>query len=336
MRSLLTGRMVRGSALDEAPPILAEGLVKVYGKARALDGMDLVVERGTVMAVLGPNGAGKTTLIRVLATLTQPNQGRAFVAGFDVVAHPKEVQRRIGIAGQYATVDEYLTGKQNLVMIGQLCRLSRQQAISRADELLEQFDLKDASGRTTRTYSGGMRRKLDLAASLVIRPEVLFLDEPTTGLDPRARMGMWEVIRELGRGGTTLLLTTQYLEEADQLAHRIAVVDAGKVIAVGTPDELKATAGEAVLELTLPDGTNLEQAARLLTGICTGSVTTDPQRRRISLPAAEESGLVTKAVLALDSGGIRVDEITMRRPALDDVFMTLTGHHSEDVAEEAA
>jgi ABC-2 type transport system ATP-binding protein len=315
---------------------LAEGLVKVYGKARALDGMDLVVERGTVMAVLGPNGAGKTTLIRVLATLTQPNQGRAFVAGFDVVAHPKEVQRRIGIAGQYATVDEYLTGKQNLVMIGQLCRLSRQQAISRADELLEQFDLKDASGRTTRTYSGGMRRKLDLAASLVIRPEVLFLDEPTTGLDPRARMGMWEVIRELGRGGTTLLLTTQYLEEADQLAHRIAVVDAGKVIAVGTPDELKATAGEAVLELTLPDGTNLEQAARLLTGICTGSVTTDPQRRRISLPAAEESGLVTKAVLALDSGGIRVDEITMRRPALDDVFMTLTGHHSEDVAEEAA
>lgn len=333
---LLTGRMVRGFVLDEGPPILAEGLVKVYGKARALDGLDLVVERGTVMAMLGPNGAGKTTLVRVLATLTTPNQGRAQVAGFDVVQHPKEVQRRIGIAGQSATVDEYLTGKQNLVMIGQLCRLSRQQASSRADELLEQFDLKDAAGRTTRTYSGGMRRKLDLAASLVIRPEVLFLDEPTTGLDPRARLAMWEVIRELGRGGTTLLLTTQYLEEADQLAHRIAVVDAGRVIAVGTPDELKATAGEAVLELTLPDGTDLDEAARLLTDISTGTVTTDRQRRRVSLPARGESGAVTRVVQALDSGGILVDEITMRRPALDDVFMTLTGHHTEGVAEEAA
>jgi ABC-2 type transport system ATP-binding protein len=221
-------------------------------------------------------------------------------------------------------------------MIGQLCRLSRQQASSRADELLEQFDLKDAAGRTTRTYSGGMRRKLDLAASLVIRPEVLFLDEPTTGLDPRARLAMWEVIRELGRGGTTLLLTTQYLEEADQLAHRIAVVDAGRVIAVGTPDELKATAGEAVLELTLPDGTDLDEAARLLTDISTGTVTTDRQRRRVSLPARGESGAVTRVVQALDSGGILVDEITMRRTALDDVFMTLTGHHTEGVAEEAA
>ena len=251
-----------------------EGLVKLYGKTRAVDGLDLRVEQGSVVAVLGPNGAGKTTLIRILATLARPTAGRAFVAGFDVAAHPAEVRRHIGITGQSASIDEYLTGRQNLVMVGELSRLPHRHAKWRAGELLEKFELTAAADRPTKTYSGGMRRKLDLAASLVTQPEVLFLDEPTTGLDPRARVGMWQLIRELGEAGTTLLLTTQYLEEADQLAHEIAVVDAGKVIAWGTSDELKTQVGGTVLEVTLPERADLATAAGLLRSIAAAPVST--------------------------------------------------------------
>jgi ABC-2 type transport system ATP-binding protein len=322
--------------VGERPPILVEGLVKLYGRTRAVDGLDLVVEKGTVVAVLGPNGAGKTTLIRILATLAKPDAGRALVAGFDVAGHPAEVRRHFGIAGQSASIDEYLTGRQNLVMVGELSRLPRREAKGRADELLQQFELTEAADRPTKTYSGGMRRKLDLAASLVTQPEVLFLDEPTTGLDPRARMGMWQLIRELGQAGTTLLLTTQYLDEADQLAHNIAVVDQGKVIAWGTPDQLKTQVGGAVLEVTLPDDADSAAAARLLQAVVAGAVTVDDRRHRLSLPSTGEAGQVTKVVRALDAGGVVVDDITVHRPALDDVFMTLTGHHAESDDEAAA
>lgn len=322
--------------MGERPPILVEGLVKLYGRTRAVDGLDLVVEKGTVVAVLGPNGAGKTTLIRILATLAKLDGGRVLVAGFDVAGHPAEVRRHIGIAGQSASIDEYLTGRQNLVMVGELSRLPRREAKGRADELLQQFELTEAADRPTKTYSGGMRRKLDLAASLVTQPEVLFLDEPTTGLDPRARMGMWQLIRELGQAGTTLLLTTQYLDEADQLAHNIAVVDQGKVIAWGTPDQLKTQVGGAVLEVTLPDDADSAAAARLLQAVVAGAVTVDDRRHRLSLPSTGEAGQVTKVVRVLDAGGVVVDDITVHRPALDDVFMTLTGHHAESDDEAAA
>ncbi len=322
--------------MDEVAPILVEGLVKVYGKTRAVDGLDLSVERGSVVAVLGPNGAGKTTLTRILATLAKPTAGRALVAGFDVVRQAAQVRRHIGITGQSESIDEYLTGRQNLVMVGELSRLPRTEARRRADDLLERFELTEAAGRITKTYSGGMRRKLDLAASLITQPEVLFLDEPTTGLDPRARIGMWALIRELGAAGTTLLLSTQYLDEADQLAHQIAVVDHGKVIAWGTPDQLKTQVGGAVLEVTVPPGTDITRAAELLRGAAAGPVTVDARRHRLSLPAATEPGLVTKVVRALDGGGVAVDDVGVHRPALDDVFMTLTGHRAETEAEEAA
>lgn len=316
------------------PPILVEGLVKLYGKTRAVDGLDLRVEQGSVVAVLGPNGAGKTTLIRILATLARPTAGRAFVAGFDVAAHPAEVRRHIGITGQSASIDEYLTGRQNLVMVGELSRLPHRHAKWRAGELLEKFELTAAADRPTKTYSGGMRRKLDLAASLVTQPEVLFLDEPTTGLDPRARVGMWQLIRELGEAGTTLLLTTQYLEEADQLAHEIAVVDAGKVIAWGTSDELKTQVGGTVLEVTLPERADLATAAGLLRSIAAAPVSVDERQHRLTMPFTDEEGLVTKVVRALDAGGVVVDDISVHRPALDDVFMSLTGHRAE--LDEAA
>ncbi|MGA7174081.1 MAG: ATP-binding cassette domain-containing protein [Candidatus Dormiibacterota bacterium] len=322
--------------MGDGPPILVEGLVKLYGKTRAVDGLDLVVEKGSVVAVLGPNGAGKTTLIRILATLAKPTGGRALVAGFDVVEHPAQVRRHIGIAGQSASIDEYLTGRQNLVMVGELSRLPRDESKRRAGALLERFELGEAADRTTKTYSGGMRRKLDLAASLITQPEVLFLDEPTTGLDPRARVGMWQLIRELGEAGTTLLLTTQYLDEADQLAHYVAVVDQGKVIAWGTPDQLKTQVGGSVLEVTLAERSDVEEAGRLLRAATSAVVTVDQRRNRVTLPSTAEVGLVTKVVRALDAGGVVVDDVTVRRPALDDVFMTLTGHAAEVPSEEAA
>lgn len=312
--------------------ISVEGVTKRYGATVALDGLNLTVERGSVVALLGPNGAGKTTLTRVLATLARPDSGLALVAGFDVAQHPNEVRRRIGVTGQSTSMDEYLTGRQNLVMVGELSRLSPAVARRRAAELLEQFELLEAADRSTRTYSGGMLRKLDLAASLVTRPEVLFLDEPTTGLDPRARMGMWEVIRELGAGGTTLLLTTQYLDEADQLARQIAVVDHGRVIAWGTPDELKTQVGGAVLQITLSQGADLSQAAAVLGAVTGGHISQDARSNQLSLPSSGEPGLVTKLVLALDRAGVQVDDIAVRRPALDDVFMTLTGSPAELVA----
>ncbi len=310
--------------------------MKLYGSTRAVDGLDLVVEKGTLVAVLGPNGAGKTTLIRILATLAKPTGGRAHVAGFDVALQPAQVRRHVGIAGQSASIDEYLTGRQNLVMVGELSRLPRREAKHRAATLLERFELSEAADRTTKTYSGGMRRKLDLAASLITQPEVLFLDEPTTGLDPRARVGMWQLIRELGEAGTTILLTTQYLDEADQLAHHVAVVDQGKVIAWGTPDELKTQVGGAVLEVTLSQSADPDAAGRVLREAISAAVSVDSRRHRLTLPSAAASGLVTKVVRALDASGVLVDDINVRRPALDDVFMTLTGHGAETESEEAA
>ncbi len=311
--------------------IEAEGLVKVYrsaaGETRALDGLHLGAEAGTVLGVLGPNGAGKSTAVRVLTTLTEPDAGSARVAGFDVVASPRDVRRRIALTGQSASLDESLSGIQNLVMVGELCRRSRRDAKARAAGLLERFGLVDAARRPVKTYSGGMRRRLDLAASLMGDPEILFLDEPTTGLDPTARMMMWDVIRGLVDGGTTLLLTTQYLEEADQLADRIVVVDGGRVIAEGTPEELKATVGGEYLDVTLAEGADVETARRVLAGHALGAVQVDG--RRLSFQARDESGLVTNLVGALGADGVLVDALDVRRPSLDDVFVDLTGRPAE-------
>jgi ABC-2 type transport system ATP-binding protein len=324
-----------------AAAIEARGLVKVYGDTRALDGLDLEVDTGTILGVLGPNGAGKTTAVRVLATLTQPNDGWARIAGYDVVVDAPEVRRHIGLTGQYASVDESLTGMQNLVMIGELTRMPRRQARVRAGELLEQFTLTHAGARPVKTYSGGMRRRLDLAASLIGDPEILFLDEPTTGLDPTSRLRMWDVIRGLVDGGTTLLLTTQYLEEADQLAHRIVVVDGGRVIAEGTSDELKAKVGGELLDLTLSVDSSLADAERILLRFAVGPLHVDAENRRLAVPLQQdEPGLVTTVVGALAADGVRVDTLDVRRPSLDDVFMELTGHVAEpeiaDEDEEAA
>ncbi len=280
--------------------IEVEGLVKTYGETRALDGLDLSAEAGAVLAMLGPNGAGKTTAVRVLTTLTPPDAGRARVAGYDVVADSAEVRRRIGLTGQYASVDESLTGRQNLVMIGQLCRLPGRRARARSDELLEQFTLTQAADRPVKTYSGGMRRRLDLAASLLGEPEVLFLDEPTTGLDPSGRSRTWDIIRDLIDGGTTILLTTQYLEEADHLADRIVVVDGGRAIAEGTSDELKAMVGTNHVEVTISSGSPFDEARRVLESHAPGAVHVDEGARLLSMPAqSDESGLVTTVVGAL-------------------------------------
>jgi ABC-2 type transport system ATP-binding protein len=314
-----------------SPAILAEGLRKSYGKTTALDGLDLSVEKGTVMGVLGPNGAGKTTAVRILTTLLAPDAGRAEVAGLDVVRQAGELHSRIGLAGQYAAVDEYLTGRENLEMVGRLYHLPKKRARRRADELLERFDLVDAATRLVKTYSGGMRRRLDLAASLVLSPPVLFLDEPTTGLDPRSRIAMWDIIGELVSGGTTLLLTTQYLDEADRLADRIAVVDAGRVIAEGTSGELKARVGGESLEVTVAQGDGLKEAARVLEryAIGDGGVRIDAERRYVGATVAGGPGLLAAVVRDFDAAGVRVDELGLHRPTLDDVFLTLTGHAAE-------
>ena len=308
--------------------IQAEGLAKSFGTTRALDGVNLEVEAGTVLGLLGPNGAGKTTAVRILATLLAPTSGHAQVGGYDVVRQPHQVRRLIGLAGQYAAVDEYLSGTENLYMLGRLLDLGRAPARRRAAELLAHFDLADAGGRLVRTYSGGMRRRLDLAASLVGRPPVLFLDEPTTGLDPRSRNGLWAVIRELVAEGTTVLLTTQYMEEADQLAHRIAVLDRGQVIATGTPDELKARIGGQVLEVRPADPADLERAADLLTGLIGSQVPVDPDARLIGVPMPDTAWLPV-AVRRLDEAGIAVADLALRRPSLDEVFLALTGRPAE-------
>ena len=308
--------------------IQAEGLAKSFGTTRALDGVNLEVEAGTVLGLLGPNGAGKTTAVRILATLLAPTSGHAQVGGYDVVRQPHQVRQLIGLTGQYAAVDEYLSGTENLYMLGRLLDLGRAPARRRAAELLAHFDLADAGGRLVRTYSGGMRRRLDLAASLVGRPPVLFLDEPTTGLDPRSRNGLWTVIRELVAERTTVLLTTQYMEEADQLAHRIAVLDRGQVIATGTPDELKATIGGQVLEVRPADPADLERAADLLTGLIGSQVTVDPDARLIGVPMPDTAWLPV-AVRRLDEAGIAVADLALRRPSLDEVFLALTGRPAE-------
>lgn len=310
----------------QRPAILVEGLEKRFGTNYALRGLDLVVEEGSILGLLGPNGAGKTTAVRILTTLLTPDAGRAVVAGFDVVRQADALRARIGLTGQYAAVDEYLTGRENLEMVGRLYHLSRRLARQRAEELLVRFDLEEAAARIVKTYSGGMRRRLDLAASLIIAPPVLFLDEPTTGLDPRSRFAMWDVIGELVAGGTTLLLTTQYMEEADQLARRIAVIDHGRVIAEGTSDELKARIGGERLAITVTRGSNLDTARRALAPYADGDMHIDAERRTILVPVTHGARLLADVVRDLDAAAVRLDDFGLRRPTMDDVFLTLTGH----------
>ena len=319
----------------DKPAILAEGLEKRYGKTQALRGLDLTVEEGTVFGLLGPNGAGKTTAVRIFTTLLKPDAGRAEVAGLDVVRQAEQLRSQIGLAGQYAAVDEYLTGRENLEMVGRLYHLPGRVARRRADELLETFDLVDAANRTVKTYSGGMRRRLDLAASLIVSPPILFLDEPTTGLDPRGRLGMWDLISQLVKGGTTVLLTTQYLEEADQLANQIAVIDHGLVIATGTSDELKTQVSGERLEVRVAQGSRLDTVARALAPYSQGDAQIDSARRHIIIPVANGSKLLANIVRDLDDAGVQLDDLALRRPTLDDVFLTLTGHAAEVGAAEA-
>ena len=322
--------------MGESPVIEADGLVKQYGKTKALAGLDLSVPAGTVYGLLGPNGAGKTTAVRVFATLLRPDQGRARVLGDDVVTQAPAVRRSIGLTGQYAALDEYLTGRSNLVMIGQLSRLTVTAARRRADELLERFELTEAATRPVKTYSGGMRRRLDLAASLIGRPRVLFLDEPTTGLDPNARAMMWDIVRGLAADGTTLLLTTQYLDEADQLAGRIAVIDDGQVIAEGTPDELKSSVGGEHMEVTLAAGADVEAAMAALKPLAQGAIAPDEGGLQLSVPVVVRAGLTTEMVRALDGAGVSVTDVVVRRASLDDVFFALTGHGAVAESEVAA
>ncbi|MFI5666950.1 ATP-binding cassette domain-containing protein [Streptomyces sp. NPDC051704] len=315
--------------------IYAEGLVKTFGEVRALDGVDLDVPEGTVLGLLGPNGAGKTTAVRVLTTLLRPDSGRAVVAGIDVLKHPNEVRRAIGLSGQFAAVDEYLTGRENLQMVGRLYQMTGKAAKARAGELLERFNLADAADRTAKTYSGGMRRRLDLAAALVVRPPVMFMDEPTTGLDPRNRQQLWDVIQELVAGGTTLLLTTQYLEEADHLAHDICVVDQGKVIARGTSDQLKAQTGGERVEVVVHERDHIDDARAVLAGFGKGETTVEQHTRKLTVPVSGGAKLLAEVIRELDSRGIEIDDIALRRPTLDDVFISLTGHAAALNDEEA-
>jgi ABC-2 type transport system ATP-binding protein len=309
--------------------IEAVGLVKTYGDNVAVDGVDVSVARGSVTAVLGPNGAGKTTTVRILTTLTEADGGQAIVAGYDVSTHPREVRRRIGLAAQDATVDPILTGRENLVMISELHQLRRRAAQRRADELLEEFDLVDAGGRPVGDYSGGMRRRLDLAATLVARPQVLFLDEPTTGLDPRARLDLWTVLDDLVTRGTTVLLTTQYLDEAERLAHDIVVVDDGRVIAQGNARELKRQVGGSTINVAGLDPNDLELAAEVLGRVTGTDVQTDGAQRSVSASCSNGADAVVTAAAAFAGAGIAFDDLGVRQPTLDEVFLTLTGSSSQ-------
>ena len=319
----------------DQPIIEAEGLRKRYKDVVALDGVDLAVGEGKILGLLGPNGAGKTTAVRILTTLLDADEGRATVAGFDVVRDAEILRSVIGLAGQYAAVDENLTGLENLEMVGRLYHIDKAEARERAESVLERFELTDAADRTAKTYSGGMRRRLDLGASLVARPRVLFLDEPTTGLDPRSRFELWDIIRELQKEGTTLLLTTQYLEEADVLADRIAVIDVGKVIAEGTADELKARVGGDVLDLRVADRARIAAAAGAVLGLGPGGAQVDNASGQISIPAGTDgASVLTEAVRRLDAEGVVLADVALHRPTLDDVFLRLTGRSAEAVADD--
>ncbi|ATQ30685.1 ABC transporter [Rhodococcus ruber Chol-4] len=324
-----------------ADAIVAEGLIKRYGPVTALDGIDLRVPEGTVTALLGPNGAGKTTTVRVLTTLLVPDEGRATVAGLDVVADARALRARIGASGQYAAVDEYLTGFENLEMVGRLYHLGIKRSRERARELLEQFDLVEAGDRPVKGYSGGMRRRLDLAGALVAQPPVLFLDEPTTGLDPRARLQLWEVIDQLVARGTTLLLTTQYMEEAERLADRIAVIDRGVVIARGTADELKRLVGGERIELGVADAATIPAVRRELDDLAVGEIQADAGSGRVTVPLSDTGSTgsgadaLATALGRLSAAGIRVTDVALRKPTLDDVFLALTGHEADEKIEEA-
>ncbi|MFQ5794387.1 MAG: ATP-binding cassette domain-containing protein [Candidatus Bipolaricaulia bacterium] len=314
--------------------IRVAGLHKSFETVQALDGVDLVVHQGTVLALLGPNGAGKTTLVRILTTLLAPDAGQAQVAGYDIVRDAAALRSVIGLTGQYASVDENLTGRENLEMVGRLYHLGRAEARRRADELLKCFELTDAAHRLVKTYSGGMRRRLDLGASLVARPQVLFLDEPTIGLDPRGRIGLWEIIKELVSDGTTLLLTTQYLEEADHLADKIAVIDTGRIIAQGTADELKSQVGGEVLELHVSDQTMIETAVDRITTLGVAVSQIDSESGQITIPVTDGTSVLTEVMRRFDAAGITLSDLALRRPTLDDVFLTLTGHTTETLPEE--
>jgi ABC-2 type transport system ATP-binding protein len=319
------------SQTNSGPAILVEGLTKSFGDVHALRGIDLVVPRGTVLGVLGPNGAGKTTAVRILTTLLLPDKGRAVVEGHDVVRQAAAVRRSIGLSGQSAAIQEELTGQENLEIIGRLYHLGKPRSRIRATELLEQFDLVDAADRAAKTYSGGMQRRLDLAASLVGRPQVLFLDEPTTGLDPRSRLGMWDIIRRLVAGGTTLLLTTQYLDEADELADEIVVIDHGLVIAAGTAEELKSRVGGDVLEFTVPDRNKISDAVAAIARVGESEPHADKETGVVSVGVGGHgSDALVDAVRSLDAAGVQTKGLALRRPSLDDVFLALTGHAAEE------